>query len=223
MKRTVTSLCLALAILACASTSSIPGQTTPATPSQQVRGQFEGTVQNRDTVSKTLTVISPTAGTPTGESKVFTVPDDTVITKLGVKKTLADIRRGEAVWISFVNLPDNSLQAQRIIIVPKQEDLRPLEGTVQNLDTASKTLTITTAMGQTEKLSFADDLVVTRQGDKKALGDIRNGEGVRISYATLPDKTLLAEQVMIGYYVAHCSCGSACACPLSRGCRAVRY
>lgn len=117
----------------------------------------------------------------------------------------------------------STVSRQSIQRTPPSQIVRPLEGTVQSIDTTSKTLTIRTSMGQTENVRFAEDTLISRQGARKTSADIHTAEGVRISYVNLPDRTLMAKEVMVGYSVSHCSCGNACACPLSRGCRAIRY
>jgi hypothetical protein len=100
---------------------------------------------------------------------------------------------------------------------------RPIEGQVKSLDHSSRMLTIVTSMGDTELLRVTDDTKVQLGETERSLDDLSPMEGVRIDYLNVSDGTLLARKISLGYSVAYCSCGQNCGCPLSRGCRTIRY
>ena len=101
---------------------------------------------------------------------------------------------------------------------------RMVNGTVKSVNEPSGTVTITTPMRKAETFRVNANTRIQKKNENRSLKDLEHAkEGVKIDYVNLPDGTLLAKKVAIGYSVSRCSCGSNCACPLSRGCRAVRY
>lgn len=97
-----------------------------------------------------------------------------------------------------------------------------LEGWVQKVDISSNTFTIKTAMGKQEILSLDQETQVNEKDKILSVENLKNGDSVSIQYLSLPKK-LLSRKISIGYSVSHCSCGASCTCPLSRGCRVIRY
>jgi hypothetical protein len=96
-------------------------------------------------------------------------------------------------------------------------------GSVKAVDTEARLVTITTAMGAEERILVDERTSVSRSGVGAGLKDLSGGQNVKIDYVRQPDGSVLAKSILIGYYVAHCSCGASCSCPLSRGCRVLRY
>lgn len=97
-----------------------------------------------------------------------------------------------------------------------------LEGWVEKVDKSAGLITVKTAMGQQETLYLDEVVGVRRQNHALTVEDVKPGESVSITYQSLPDK-LLVREIAVGYTVSFCSCGSSCTCPLSRGCRVIRY
>lgn len=103
---------------------------------------------------------------------------------------------------------------------------RMVEGTVQNVNRELNEVTIETAMKRTEVIRFNDETAISSSADnKKTFDGLGVGDKLRTNYVNLPNGYLLAKStnVMIGYTIAHCSCGANCNCPLSRGCRTITY
>lgn len=96
-------------------------------------------------------------------------------------------------------------------------------GSVNSVDTSSRTLTITTPMGKREVLLVDEETRISRGGAELSLQELTRGENIKVDYARRPDGSVLAKKIMVGYVVPRCSCGAGCRCPLSRGCRVVRY
>lgn len=96
-------------------------------------------------------------------------------------------------------------------------------GQIRSVNAFDSTFTITTPMGQEESLRINDKTVITRGGSRITPKDISRGDHVRINYVPQKGGWVVVEQIQVGYYVPNCSCGSGCRCPLSRGCRVVRY
>ncbi len=97
-----------------------------------------------------------------------------------------------------------------------------LEGWVQKVNRTSNILTINTAMGNEEVLLLDQETMVKEKDKILSVKNLEKGDSVSIEYFSLPNK-LVSRTIMIGYSVSHCSCGAGCTCPLSRGCRAIRY
>lgn len=97
-----------------------------------------------------------------------------------------------------------------------------LEGWIQEVNRNAGTLVLKTSMGNREVVYLARDVKVGRKGDALSLQDVRSGESVMIEYQSLPNKPV-GKTISVGYSVSHCSCGTSCSCPLSRGCRVIRY
>ncbi|MEK7160645.1 MAG: hypothetical protein AAB724_01310 [Patescibacteria group bacterium] len=102
------------------------------------------------------------------------------------------------------------------------QTIRPLEGNIMSVNEKAKTLTLQTTMGAKETLIFNDETRVTLQGARRAISDIKTLEGVRANYIVLPDGTLLIKDIVISYSVARCNCRN-CQCPITKGCRVIRY
>ena len=98
--------------------------------------------------------------------------------------------------------------------------VQKVEGWVQKVDL--RVVTIKTAMGKQEVITYDSDVKVNKRGKPSTLKDLKNGESVMIEYNSLPDKAV-SKTISVGYSVSHCSCGDSCTCPLSRGCRVIRY
>lgn len=103
------------------------------------------------------------------------------------------------------------------------QNSRAIEGTIKAVDKSTRTITITTSMGEKEDLRFNNDTSYQKKGENRSVDDLISSDGVRIDYVNLPNGKLLVRRVSMEYSVSYCSCGSSCGCPLSRGCRAVRY
>lgn len=103
-----------------------------------------------------------------------------------------------------------------------KQETRPLEGTVGKVDQSTGILVLNTIMGKTETFRLPEDTFVHRVGVKRSLTEITKAEGVRIDYVNLGE-TLLIRKIAIGHSVSQCSCGDSCTCPLSRGCRKIKY
>ncbi len=97
-----------------------------------------------------------------------------------------------------------------------------VEGWFQKVNLKAQNVTIKTTMNQQETLSYDNDLKVHRKGNPLSFKDIKNGESVMVEYNSLPGKAI-SKTISVGYSVSHCSCGSSCSCPLSRGCRVIKY
>jgi hypothetical protein len=96
-------------------------------------------------------------------------------------------------------------------------------GSVASVDSSSKTLTVTTPMGSREVIRFNEETQVYSGGVMRSLVDLSRGDDIRVDYVIQPDGDVLARAITIGYVVPSCSCGTSCSCPLSRGCKVVRY
>ncbi len=99
---------------------------------------------------------------------------------------------------------------------------RKVEGWVLKVDRKASKVTIRTSMGQQEILAFDSEVKVVKKGTPLTLRDLKEGESVMIEYNSLPGKPM-SKSISVGYSVARCSCGSNCSCPLSRGCRVIRF
>lgn len=107
-----------------------------------------------------------------------------------------------------------------------KQTARMVEGTITSINRGTNEVVIDTAMGESKVVRISNDTVLdTNKGEKKTIDDLNAGDKLRINYVNLPGGHLLAKssKVMIGYTIAHCSCGSNCACPISRGCKTIAY
>ena len=100
---------------------------------------------------------------------------------------------------------------------------RMVGGSVNSVDVSRSTLTITTPMGQQEVIHVDEMTQILRAGTNRSLGDLSTGDAIRVDYVSQPDSSVLARTITIGYLVPRCSCGASCGCPISRGCKVVRY
>lgn len=100
--------------------------------------------------------------------------------------------------------------------------VQKVEGWVKKVDARARNVTIKTTMGQQEILSFDSEVKLSKRGAPLSLRDMKDGESVMIEYNSLPGKAI-SKSILVGESVSHCSCGSSCSCPLSRGCRVIRY
>jgi hypothetical protein len=107
-----------------------------------------------------------------------------------------------------------------------EQSPRMVEGTVENVNRELNEVTIRTAMDEKEVIRFNDDTAISSSAEnKKTIGGMGVGDKLQTNYVNLPGGYLLAKstKVMIGYTIAHCSCGAGCDCPLSKGCRTITY
>ncbi|MDP2736376.1 MAG: outer membrane protein assembly factor BamD [bacterium] len=100
--------------------------------------------------------------------------------------------------------------------------IRNAEGWIKKIDKKARRITIKTSMGKQETFLFDSDTKVNKKNASLSLKDLKNDESVMIKYNSLPGKAI-SKSILLGYSVSHCSCGSNCSCPLSRGCRVIRY
>ncbi len=96
-------------------------------------------------------------------------------------------------------------------------------GTVRNVDRLARTVTINTSMGDREVLDVSNKARISKKGTMLSLEDLSNGEDVLIYYGKEEGGKVVANKILVGRSVPHCSCGYSCTCPLSRGCRVIRY
>lgn len=96
-------------------------------------------------------------------------------------------------------------------------------GTVKRVDLKSNTITITTPMGEEEAIQINKDTKITKEGIQRSIDDLRRtGDHVQIYYLR-PDSSVLAKSIIVGVIVPRCSCGYGCPCPITRGCKVIRY
>lgn len=107
--------------------------------------------------------------------------------------------------------------------IRQQDRVLMVGGSVETVDLLRNWLTITTPMGKREMIRLDENTQVYRGGVKRSISDLGRGADVKVDYVMQPDGRVRAQAITIGHVVPSCSCGTNCSCPLSRGCKVVRY
>ena len=142
----------------------------------------EGTVKSVGTNSFVVT-------TRKGDVTV-NVDANTVITRDGQTITLADLKAGDLVAAAGTPVDATTMLAKTVVVHSATDQFMEVEGTVKSVGTSS--LVVTTEHGDVT-VNTDQNTVITRDGQKAALTDIKQGDRVEAAGTKVDATTMLAK------------------------------
>ena len=179
MKRSVLTICiiLALAVFTSAFAAST-GRSAKWWPGERPTPKAAGALSGEITgiTETTLTVQTENDGAP-----IFTLNKDTQVK--GQKTSVADLKVGDKVVVSYTTLPDGNVWA-KIVTVPKQDQQPAKTGSAFGRVTAvsATAITITTEKNGEQTFTVTDKTQVRVKGVKSAIDQVKLQDPVIVAF-----------------------------------------
>lgn len=167
------------------------------TPTSAVAGSaqqsLQGTVVAVNTGTNTISL--RTAG---GAQQQVSVPSGATIQKNGQSVPLTSLKPGDQVQVMAQQQNGKMTASQVMVTAPASQASmgQPLQGTVTNVNTANRMLTIRTSTGQSHQVTVAPQASIRRNGQTVSLSALQQGDRVQV-FAARQNGRLVADTVEV--------------------------